>query len=160
MKDPNLVHVGRSLPRLAKVAPQEKLSIAVTWRADSGRPQHEIVDLAPDLFTYKFYRPLWDDPKLFRTVHVTHDGTAIGWGPDDAIDMAATSIERLAEEAMTPLDFAGFLKETGLTYDAAAAQLGVSRRLVAYYAKDREVPRHIALACAHLLERLRKPAAV
>jgi hypothetical protein len=158
--DPNIVRIGRPLPRLVAVAPRGKTSVAVTWRADAGRPIREVVDLAPDIFTYKFYGPLRDDPKLFRTVHVAHDGTAIAWGGDDEFDMPATSIERLADDVMTPLDFAGFLKESGLTYDAAAAQLGISRRLVAYYAKDREVPRHIALACAHLLERLRKPAAV
>jgi lambda repressor-like predicted transcriptional regulator len=48
---------------------------------------------------------------------------------------------------MTNADFAGFLKRNGLSLDAAAIQLGVSRRLVAYYAKDRPVPRYIALAC-------------
>jgi hypothetical protein len=46
--------------------------------------------------TYKIYRPLHDNPELFKSVHLTADGTAIAWGD---IDMAATTIERLAEES-------------------------------------------------------------
>lgn len=159
MKDPNRVRIGPPMPRLAKIEPRSEFTVAVSWAEGLRAGKNEVVDLAPDILTYKFYEPLRDGD-LFRTIHLLDRGRAVGWGPDDAIDMPATSIERLAEEAMTPLDFAGFLDEAGLTYDAAAAQLGISRRLVAYYAKDRKVPRHIALACAHLLERLRKRAPV
>ena len=55
---------------------------------------------------------------------------------------------------MTPADFSAFLERHALSLDAAAAELGISRRLVAYYAKEREVPRYIALACAYLDEAL------
>ena len=78
------------------------------------------------------------------------DGAAIAWGDGSAIDVAATTIESLAEEAMTPDDFAEFLRRNRLSFNSAAAQLGISRRLVAYYAKERAIPRHIALACAYL----------
>ncbi len=71
--------------------------------------------------------------------------------PDNAdLDVGAESVEEMAEEAMTNSDFAEFLKRTGFTLDAAAAQLGIARRLVAYYAKDRQIPRYIALACRQL----------
>jgi hypothetical protein len=40
------------------------------------------------------------------------------------------------------------LDRHGLTLDAAGAVLGISRRQVAYYAKDRPIPRLVALACA------------
>ena len=43
-----------------------------------------------------------------------------------------------------------FSTRNNLSLDAAAGQLGISRRLVAYYAKNRPVPRYIALACKYL----------
>ncbi len=50
--------------------------------------------------------------------------------------MAATAVERLAEEAMTNAELEAWL-----------AALGLGRRMVIYYAKDRTIPRYIALAC-------------
>ena len=100
--------------------------------------------------TYKVYRPLRENPELFKSVHLTADGAAIAWGNDDAIDMAATTVERLAEEAMEPSDFRGWLERHHFTYEAAAAQLGISRQLVGYYAGKHRVPRYIALACRYL----------
>ena len=44
------------------------------------------------------------------------------------------------------------MRRNGYTFDSVAAELGISRRLAAYYAKEREIPRHIALAC-HYLDR-------
>ncbi len=42
------------------------------------------------------------------------------------------------------------MKDLGLTLDSAAALLGMSRRTIAYYAGGQEIPRYVALACAHL----------
>jgi hypothetical protein len=63
--------------------------------------------------------------------------------------MAATSIERLAEEAMTGSEFKAFLQRHKLTYDAAAALLGRSRRQIANYVAgpSKVIPRLVALAC-------------
>ena len=61
--------------------------------------------------------------------------------------MAATTVERLAAESMTNTQFREFLERHGLTLDAGAV-LGISRRQVAYYAKDRPIPRLVTLACA------------
>jgi hypothetical protein len=46
---------------------------------------------------------------------------------------------------MSSADFRAWLERHGFTYDAAAAQLGISR-----YAGKRNVPRYIALACRYL----------
>jgi hypothetical protein len=144
------IRVSEPLPLIASVSPHDRWTVVVTW-ADGRR---QLVDLAPVVFTYKLYRPLRNDPALLRTVHIVDGGSAIAWGHDDAVDMDASTVARLADEAMEPADFAGFLKRHKLTYAAAAAQLGISRRLVAYYASERQVPRYIALACAYLDERL------
>jgi hypothetical protein len=144
------IEVGDPMPRLGSVAHHADLKLAVSWRHGLRAERADIVDLAPMLMTYKVYRPLRDNPELFKSVHLTADGTAIAWGDNDAIDMAATTIERLAEESMTSSDFHAWLDRLKLTYEAAAAQLGISRRLVAYYADKRDVPRYIALACRYL----------
>ncbi|MBV8746324.1 MAG: hypothetical protein JO134_14905 [Xanthobacteraceae bacterium] len=51
---------------------------------------------------------------------------------------------------MSSADFRAWLERHNFTYDAAAAQLGISRRLVAYYASKRDLPRYIVLACRYL----------
>jgi len=142
------ISAGPPMPRIGAVRAVSPRSVEVEWTAGPREGRREVVDLSPDIQAYRLYRPLRSDPTLFETVHVAEGGAAIAWGADDAIDMPATSIERLASEAMTNEEFAAFLARNRLSLDAAAAQLGISRRLVAYYAKDRPIPRHIALACA------------
>lgn len=144
------INVGDPMPLLSSVAHHDGMKVAVSWRSGLRADKADIVDLAPAIMTYKIYRPLREDPELFKSVHLTADGTAIAWGDDDAIDMAATTIERLAEETMEPSEFRAWLERAGLTYEAASAQLGISRRLVGYYASERQVPRYIALACHYL----------
>jgi hypothetical protein len=144
------IRVGDPMPRLASVAHHDGMEVAVSWRSGLRAGKADVVDLAPAIMTYKVYRPLRDDPELFKSIHLTADGTATAWGADDAIDMAATTVERLAEETMTSSDFRAWLERHALTYEAAAAQLGISRRLVGYYASKRRVPRYIALACRYL----------
>jgi hypothetical protein len=87
-------------------------------------------------------------------VHLVEDGEAIAWGDDDGIDMAATSVERLAEETLTPDELRRFLDREGLTQEAAAALLGYSRRQIAHYlAGDKPIPRVFSLACHALAAR-------
>ena len=139
--------VGDPLPEIASVSVgMSPFEVEVTWK--DGR--HEVVGLAPDVFTFKAYARLRDDEGLFRTVHVVNDGAALAWGADDGIDMPATAVERLAGEVMTAVDFRSFLSNCDLTRDAAAAQLGISRRMVGYYAAGHAIPRYIGLACAYI----------
>ena len=144
------ITVGEPMPRLTAVKATEGYSVVVEWSAGERSGRRETIDLGPDILTYAHYRPLRDDPALFATVHIVEDGSAVAWGGDAAIDMPATALERLASETMVAEDFARFLKRNRLTFDSAAAQLGISRRLVAYYAANRPIPRYIALACERL----------
>jgi hypothetical protein len=151
MSETDIVQVGPPMPRVGSVQADDDFSVRVTWLGDVDPSLPTTIDLAPIILTYKFYRPLRDNPGLFRTVHVANDGTAIAWGEHDEIDMAATTIEHLASEVMQKSDFRIWLEKNRLTLDAAAAQLGISRRLAAYYASgEKPIPRYIALACAYL----------
>ena len=151
MSETDMIRVGDPLPRLASVEPANgPFSVAVTWADGARAGRTDIVDLAPMIHTFKVFRPLRDDRRLFASVRLGEDGASIVWGDDENLDVGVESLEDLVEETMTSGEFAMFLKRNNLSLDAAAAQLGISRRLVAYYAKERDVPRHIALACRYL----------
>jgi hypothetical protein len=139
----NIITIGDPMPLLASISALGGFEVKTRWV--SGHDN--VVDLAPVILTHKFYQPLRGDANLFRTIHIIEDGAAVAWGKDDAIDMAAATIERLAQEMMTQEAFAAWLKRNNLTFDSAAAALGVSRRLIAYYASGQPIPRYIALAC-------------
>lgn len=124
------------------------LSVVVTWAEGVRVPRTETIDLSPLINSLRFYKPLRDNPRLRATVHLIEDGHAIAWGGDDAIDMAATSLERLAEEAMTAEDFRAFIAHQSLTHSAVAALLGYSRRQIELYLSgEQPIPRVVALAC-------------
>lgn len=146
MSETDIVTIGGSLPRIRSVTAHDAYSVTVTWN-DGKRA---VVDLAPLIFSMKFYAPLRDNPGLLKTVHIVEHGSAIAWGDGDEIDMPATSVHRIESETMTPHDFKAFMKRHNYTLDSVAAELGISRRQAAYYAKERAVPRYIALACRYL----------
>ena len=135
------------MPRIGGVRAIDGNSVRVNWIEGARAGRTETVDLSPLIDNLKFYEPLRRNKKLFATAHLIEDGNAIAWGKDDAIDMAASSIERLAEEAMTTDDFAAFLDRNSLTHQGAASALGRSRRQIEYYLSVGFIPRVIALAC-------------
>lgn len=141
------IQVGDRLPRIANVRPEGGLAVAVTWASGLRAGRTDIVDLAPIVMTLRFYGPLRHDNALFAGVTIAEDGSALSWD-NGRIDMAASTVERLAREAMSGDDFKAFLSRNHLTLDAAAAILGISRRQAAYFAKGKPVPRLVALACA------------
>jgi hypothetical protein len=139
---------GVPMPLIAAVRPVDAANrlVKVTWAEGNRRGRTDVVNLSPLIETHRFYRPLRNDPALFDTIHIMDNGEAVGWG-DDAVDMSADSIERLAEETMTAEDFRAFLARNNLTQEAAAAILGRSRRRIAAYANEGGIPRIVALAC-------------
>ena len=142
--------VGEALPRIASVSVLQGFQVAVKWQAGARAGQSDVIDLGPAIMTYKLYAPLRDDPELFRTVHVINYGSALGWGDGEEIDMSAEGVEDLAEQAMTAAEFRAFMERHKFTQDAAAAQLGISRRQVNYFLTSKTIPRTVALACAYL----------
>ncbi len=135
------------MPRIGTVRPIDGSTVLVTWVEGTRAGRTERVNLSPLLESFKVYELLRRNEQLFSKVHVIEDGNAIAWGDDDIIDMSATSIERLTQEAMTADDFAAFLERNNLTQQGAASALGRSRRQIAYYLSKGIIPRIIALAC-------------
>jgi hypothetical protein len=120
--------------------------IEITWADGDRAGVKERVDLSPAIGSYKIYRPLRNDAQLFATAKLRDGGNVIVWDDED-LEMTAEMVETLAEESMTPAEFAAFLKRNNLTQQAAAALLGRSRRQIAYYLNPGPIPRVISLAC-------------
>jgi hypothetical protein len=148
MSATEMIDTGNPMPRVADVRPVDAAQrlVRVTWAEGNRVGRTEIVDLSPLIDTHRFYTPLRDDSPLFDSVHLVDNGAAIAWG-DDAIDMAAGSVERLAAETMSADDFRAFLRRNNLTQENAAKILGRSRRSIAAYANQGGIPRIVALAC-------------
>src|SRR5260370_39561991 len=108
---------GVPLPRMSTVQALPDFRLSVTWAEGSRAGRTDTVDLAPVINTYKFYRPLRKNRELFQTAHLVDDGNAIAWD-DGTIDMSAELIEDIADQAMTPQDFARFLERNKLTQQA------------------------------------------
>jgi hypothetical protein len=159
----DIIDTGLVMARLDSVRAVGPSRLHVVWAEGNRAGRAETVDLMPVVGSYKIYRPLRGNAELFETARLIEDGDAVAWrnGEED-IEMSADMIEHVAEQEMSPDDFARFLKRNKLTQDAAGALLGRSRRQIGYYLERGPVPRIVALACAGyeaLAARAKKQAA-
>ncbi len=136
----------KTLPRIVAVAPGNKpMTLRIRW--DKG--DETLVDASGMIESFRVYEPLRRSMKLFRQVRVGEHGTDIVWSDD--IDMAADTLWRLAQEqagvTLSPDAFKHWRERHAFTLDTAAAALGISRRMVAYYEQGtKPIPRVVALA--------------
>ena len=161
MSEIEMVDTGLPMARIAAIRVAGPSSLKITWADGARADRVDLVDLTPVVGTYKVFRPLRNNPGLFATAQLVEDGYAVAWDGLDA-DMSAETIETLAEELMTPEEFASFLRRNNLTQEAAAALLGRSRRQICYYLSSGPVPRVVALACygyESLMSRYKRNAA-
>jgi hypothetical protein len=133
-------------PRIEAVAAGEQpFTLRITW-ADGA---DSLIDVSGMIEAFRVFAPLREDPRLFAAVHVGEYGTHVAWS--DEIDMAATTLWRLAQEqsgaTITAEAFRRWRERKAYTLDTAAQALGLSRRIVAYYDRGaRPIPRTVALA--------------
>ncbi|MEO8882250.1 MAG: hypothetical protein ABI377_02350 [Devosia sp.] len=141
----------KALPRVASVRALQERKIAVVWR---DRDQEEVVDIMPALLSRRIFVRLRSDDELFRSVRTNEDGNAVEW--DDGAELSAIWIKRLASIDLDNADFRQAMDELNVSLDGMAAQLGIARRLVADYRKDKPIPKTVALAVRYLVEHQRK----
>src|SRR3954452_24088076 len=146
MSPTEMIDAGLAMARIAEVHVIGPSHLAITWAEGARAGGTDSLDLRPLIGSHKVYRPLRDDAELFATARLVEDGNAVAWDGVD-LEMSADLIETLAEEAMTPTEFARFLERNRLTQEGAAALLGRSRRQIGYYLNPGPVPRIVALAC-------------
>jgi len=107
-----------------------------------------IVDLRELVHRLKGLRPL-RDTALFARVEAGAGGHSIAWPGD--IDVGADRLFEIALEQNGRADTVQFLRwrwRHGLSLQATADALGLSRRQVAYYSSgEHKVPHTVLLAC-------------
>ena len=141
------------LPRIVAVAADEKpLFLRIRW--DSGA--ESLVDVSDLVATFRLYAPLRQSPEFFRQVRLGEHGVDVGWNDD--VDMAADTLWRLSQEqrgdTLSADGFRHWRERQADTLDTAAAALGLSRRMIAYYEQGKKpIPRVVALA-TQALERV------
>jgi hypothetical protein len=91
------------------------------------------------------------DAKVFSSAKVGDHGASVIWANDDDLDLAADNLRARAVEQAGGVSHEfiwNWMARHDLTLDTAAAALGLSRRMLAYYRSgSRPVPRTVALAC-------------
>jgi DNA-binding transcriptional regulator YiaG len=136
----------KTLPRIEGVwAGDRPLTLRVRWT----HGEDSLIDVSDQIDGFRVFAPLRADAALFAAVTVGEYGTHVAWS--DEIDMAATTLWRLAQEqsgaTMSAEAFRRWREGHAFTQETAARALGVSRRMLAYYEQgDRPVPRTVALA--------------
>lgn len=136
----------KALPRIVAVAPGNKpMTLRVRW--DKG--DESLINLSGPIETFRVYAPLRRSPEMFRQARVGDQGTDILWTDD--IDMSADMLWRLAQEqkgvTLSAKAFRQWRERQAHTLDTAAAALGISRRMIAYYEQGKKpIPRVVALA--------------
>lgn len=141
----DIEHTGIPIPRIGNIEAHWPI-LVVTWADGARAGQVDVIDIEPIIQTYKIFRPLRKDEKLFETAHLIDDGDAVAWDGKD-LELSAETLEELADEIMTPEDFLAFMKRRELTEEGIAAILGYSRRQIGYFKTKGPIPRVVALAC-------------
>jgi DNA-binding response OmpR family regulator len=106
------------------------------------------VDLTEVIAARKALAPL-RTKREFARVAVSRDSWSLEW--PCGIDFGAEQLRRLADERageiMRVADFRAWMDEHGLTQEAAAQALGLSRRMIAYYLSgEKVIPKTVMLA--------------
>jgi len=142
--------VGLPLPRINDVEAVGDLRVRVFWK--SGDVQ--VIDLAPAILSHRHFIPLRSNDELFRQVSVSETQDSLTWPGE--IELSAVWVEELAPNSLNNEEFRGAMDELAFSLDGMAARLGIARRLVADYRKDKPIPPAIALATRYLVEHRRK----
>jgi hypothetical protein len=138
------------LPRIDTAEPLDGRKVRVTWRDGSSQD----IDISAALASRRIFLRLRTDDALFRTLRVNEDGNAIEW--DDGAELTAIWIERLAPSSLKNDEFREAMDRLGFSLDGMASRLGLSRRLIASYRKDKPIPETVGLAVRYLIDKQRK----
>jgi hypothetical protein len=81
-----------TLPAIVTAAGEQPFTLRVRW----AHGENSVIDVSAMIETFRLYAPLRSDPSSFANVKVGEYGTHVAWTDD--IDMAATTLWRLAQE--------------------------------------------------------------
>ena len=90
------------------------------------------------------------DPEVFATATIGKGNDTVIWANNDNLELAADNLRARAVEQAGECSHEliwNWMAKHGLTLDRAAQELGLSRRMLAYYRSgEKPVPRTVALA--------------
>ncbi|WP_170267307.1 DUF2442 domain-containing protein [Youhaiella tibetensis] len=144
---PDVVLVERKPARLKDVVPLSGRTLKLTW--DDGVA--ELRDVFPILANHRSLVRLRQDDHLFSTVRVKTGGFALEW--EDGTEVTAQAIRSLPRTSMDNREFRNLMDDLHLSVEAISVTLGLSRRLIADYRRDKPIPKHVVLALRYLAER-------
>jgi hypothetical protein len=143
-------------PLIGAVKAKPPATLEIAWCAG----ENSTVDVSRLIKRFKLYAPL-RNAALFTRAKADPWGHAVNWPGE--IDMGADQLYELAREQAGewgPERFAAWMAKHGLSLNAAADALGLSRRMITHYRTgSRPIPRVVALACEGLSVRWKKRAA-
>ena len=91
------ITVGDPMPVVAALEHLGGHTMRITWAEGPRAGITEDVDLKPIVDRYRIYVPLTDE-SLFASGRLVEDGAVLRWDADpDPIEMAATTVEHLAQ---------------------------------------------------------------
>lgn len=138
--------IGRPILKIAGVRPLDARLVEIEWAGGDK----SVVDLMPALASHKGFVRLRSDDALFKTASVGEYGGYIAWA--DGSELSSVWIEELRDASLNNLEFREAMDSLHMSLDGMAARLGVARRLIADYRKDKPIPKTVALATRYLLD--------
>lgn len=144
--DDDFVEVGGPMPFIRRAEYVDGFVIRVEW--DDGR--EEEIDVGPAVLSHRSFVSLRSDPSTFAAFTLRDRGDSLVW--PDGQELSADWIQDLAPRTLDNEEFRDAMTQLHLSLDGMAARLGIARRLVADYRKDRPIPTTVALATRYLLE--------
>lgn len=135
---------GEPFAKICSVAVRDETALHLGW--DDGHSAR--VELREVIASMKALAPLTKKSE-FALVVVSGDGWSIEW--PSGVEFGAGQLRRWADEqageAMAPAAFRAWMQRHALTQEGAAAALGLSRRMIAYYASgEKVIPKTVLLA--------------
>ena len=103
MNEIEMVDSGLPMARIAAIRVMGPSTLEIAW-AEGGRS-------TPVIGRYKVYGPLRGNAAMFATAQLIEDGAAVAWEGLD-VDMAAQTIETLAEDSISPNKLVVFCRAT------------------------------------------------
>lgn len=142
----DFVEVGGAMPVIRRAEHVGGYIVRVEWH--DGR--EEEIDLGPAILSHRAFVSLRNDPSTFSKFIVRDRGDSLVWPGGQ--ELSADWVQELAPRALDNEEFRNAMTQLHLSLDGMAARLGIARRLVADYRKDRPIPTTVALATRYLLE--------
>jgi hypothetical protein len=149
MSDNERIIVGRRLPRIAAASLVEERVIEVEWSDGSTQK----IDTSPAILGHRHFVRLREDFAKFAQFQVSETSDSLVWPEGE--ELSAVWLEELAPVSLDNAGFRDAMDELRFSLDGMAARLGVGRRLIAEYRKDKPIPPAIAMATRFLVERHR-----